>query len=625
MIYHVAKNGNDRNPGTAEAPFLTISRAAKIAVEGDTVRVHEGIYRETVSPAQGARSELGRITYEAAKGEYVSIRGSEIIENWVREGAVFHASVENSLFGKFNPFEELLDGDWMARPLSPETRKSTKHLGCVYADGEALIEATSMEELESKPMTWLALAGDDTTEIWVNLGEKSAETSVMEINVRKTCFYPENRGVNYITVRGFELCYAATPWAPPTVEQFGALGVNWAKGWIIEENTVRESKCCGISMGKPFSFEENTATRYSRKGAMCYQFEAMFRGLREGWCREKIGSHIIRNNVICDCGESGIVGHMGGAFSEIYGNEIYNIGVRGEFWGYERGAIKLHAPIDTYIHHNHMHHCQMGAWLDWQAQGTRLSANVFHDNEIDCKIEVTHGPHIVDNNIFGSEQSLQNAAQGGAYVHNIFLGGMYKYEVLDRSTPYHLPHSTEINGCTLVYSADDRFYNNIFLNIQKEENRKFIPGLPMYAGCADSLEEYLETVWREHGRCDVENYAKVPQPVYTAHNYYGDGVVPYERDYTSPKSALASNAKITEEQGGVYLEMELDESFDGICADVVTTERLGLPRITECPFDAPDGSSIKISHDIFGAQRGKNPTTGAIEGIKAGKVKVKVW
>ena len=201
MIYHVAKNGSDRNPGTAAAPFLTISRAAKIADEGDTVRVHEGIYRETVAPARGARSELGRITYEAAKGERVSIRGSEIIENWAREGAVFHATVENSLFGRFNPFAELLDGDWMARPLSPETRRSIKHLGCVYCDEEALIEATSMEELSAKPMTWFARVGDEATEIWVNLGERSANDSVMEINVRKTCFYPENRGLNYITVR----------------------------------------------------------------------------------------------------------------------------------------------------------------------------------------------------------------------------------------------------------------------------------------------------------------------------------------------------------------------------------------------------------------------------------------
>ena len=46
--YHVAKHGNDKNTGTYESPFLTISKAAKLADEGDTVIVHEGEYREWV-------------------------------------------------------------------------------------------------------------------------------------------------------------------------------------------------------------------------------------------------------------------------------------------------------------------------------------------------------------------------------------------------------------------------------------------------------------------------------------------------------------------------------------------------------------------------------------------------
>ena len=624
MIYHVSKNGNDKNIGTEKEPLLTISRAAKLTDEGDTVIVHEGVYRENVSPVHGARSESGRITYMAAKGEKAVIKGSEEVTGWVREGSVWRTDVDNSLFGDFNPYAEVVDGDWMARPLDPVTGIGMKHLGMVYLDGEALIEALSEKELAETEMTWFARVENDRTRIWANFGDTEPNNSVTEINVRRTCFYPEKTGVNYITVRGFEICHAATPWAPPTVEQFGAIGANWAKGWIIEENTVHDSRCAGISVGKNFSFEQNMYTRYRRKGGMCYQFEAMFRGAREGWIKAKIGSHIIRNNVIYGCGQNGIVGHMGGAFSEIYGNEIYNIGTRAEFWGYELGAIKLHAPIDTYIHHNYIHHCTMGTWLDWQAQGTRLSSNIYHDNEIDIKIEVTHGPHIVDNNIFGSKQNFQNAAQGGAYVHNIFCGGMYKYEVLDRSTPYHLPHSTEFAGCTLVYSADDRFYNNIFLNTQTEENKKFIPGLPMYEGCADTLEEYLETVWRVHGKCDVENFAKIPQPVYTAHNYYGDGVIPYERDNTSVKTALASNVKFMKEADGVYLEMTLDPAFDTLEAQTVTTEMLGLPRITDCPYDAPDGSDVKISSDIFGAMRHKNPTVGPIEGIKAGKVRIKI-
>lgn len=50
-----------------------------------------------------------------------------------------------------------------------------------------------------------------------------------------------------------------------------------------------------------------------------------------GWSRETVGSHIIRNNIIYDCGQNAIVGNMGGAFSEIYGNHIYNIGNKHEF------------------------------------------------------------------------------------------------------------------------------------------------------------------------------------------------------------------------------------------------------------------------------------------------------
>ena len=44
--YHVAKNGNDKNPGSNKLPFLTIQIAANITQPGDTITVHGGIYRE---------------------------------------------------------------------------------------------------------------------------------------------------------------------------------------------------------------------------------------------------------------------------------------------------------------------------------------------------------------------------------------------------------------------------------------------------------------------------------------------------------------------------------------------------------------------------------------------------
>ena len=138
--YHVAKYGNDHNTGTKEKPFLTISRAAKLADEGDTVIVHEGVYRECVSPEHGAKSELGRITYTAAPGECAVIKGSEIIAGWEEADGIWSVSVPNTLFGDFNPYSDVLDGDWLVRPLD-----YPRHTGTVYIGGEALTEASHTE------------------------------------------------------------------------------------------------------------------------------------------------------------------------------------------------------------------------------------------------------------------------------------------------------------------------------------------------------------------------------------------------------------------------------------------------------------------------------------------------
>ena len=67
--YHVAKSGSDLNPGTKDAPFLTISKAATVARSGDVVTVHAGTYREWVNPRNSGSDKYARITYQAAEGE----------------------------------------------------------------------------------------------------------------------------------------------------------------------------------------------------------------------------------------------------------------------------------------------------------------------------------------------------------------------------------------------------------------------------------------------------------------------------------------------------------------------------------------------------------------------------
>lgn len=85
---HVALQGRDSNPGTPAAPLRTIQRAADLALPGDVITVHAGVYRERIVPPRGGNSDAERIVYQAAPGEKVEIAGSEIVKGWVKGRAI---------------------------------------------------------------------------------------------------------------------------------------------------------------------------------------------------------------------------------------------------------------------------------------------------------------------------------------------------------------------------------------------------------------------------------------------------------------------------------------------------------------------------------------------------------
>ena len=613
--YHVSKQGSDFGSGTEYEPFLTINRAAACAEEGDTVIVHEGVYRECVNPKNGARTASRRIVYKAADGEKVTIKGSEEVSVWERVcESVWQIRLENTSFGTFNPYIETIDGDWLMEPVD-----KFLHLGSVYLNGTALRENT---ENELSPMEWYTEQQGDYTVIYADFGGKEPNEELTEINVRRSCFYPEQTGINYITVSGFEFAQAACPWAPPTADQPGMVSAHWSKGWIIENNIMHDAKCSAVSIGKEISTGHNLYTRYHRKSGYRHQLETVFMARHMGWGKERIGSHIIRNNTIYNCGQNGIVGHMGGAFSEIYGNHIYNIGNLHEYFGFEIAGIKLHAAIDTYIHHNYIHDCRLGMWYDWEAQGIRISSNLLHSNERDLFIEVTHGPHIVDNNIFASEHNFCNAAQGGAYIHNLFAGSIKQYNVLERSTPYHLPHSTEIMGTAATYSYDDRIFNNIFCYTSQSEDGRVTCGTHAYNGCPVSMEEYTELVTKD-GRGDIERFLPVKQCAYINSNCYLGGAEGFDHEENSLKTVMSADIQILQEADGVYLQITLPEEFEKFSCDIIKSHRLEIPRITEAPYEDAYGNEIVFDTDYSGAPR--TSAAGPLSSLKGGYNKVKVW
>lgn len=642
--YHVAVTGCDFEDGTKDHPFRTISRAALLAMPGDRVIVHEGEYREWVKPAQGGTSSVSRITYEAAEGERVVIKGSEQITCWEPvEGSVWKAVLPNSFFGTYNPYKEVLGGDWFIYP-----NDNSLHTGDVYLNGKSFYEAKSLEEVKNPfirtegvnpPWTrhpepilhpedtmyqWYAETDQETTVIYANFQGVNPNEELTEINVRKCCFYPEKTGLNYITVRGFEMAQAACPWTPPTADQPGLLGTNWSKGWIIENNKIHDAKCSGISIGKEASTGHNLCTRTHRKPGYQYQMEAVFRARQIGWSKETIGSHVIRNNEIYDCGQNGIVGHMGCVFSEITHNHIYNIAVKHEYFGYEIGGIKLHAAIDVQIHHNNIHNCTLGTWLDWQAQGTRVSKNLYYANDRDLMVEVTHGPYLVDNNIFASDYNFDNIAQGGAYLHNLCCGTMRREDVLDRSTPYHFPHTTEVAGTTVVYSGDDRIYQNVFLGGAVTYTEQSLHGTEGYDGHTNSLEEYISDVI-SRGNGDLEQFKRVKQPVYIRGNAYLKGAKPYGREENTHVSDMDPAVRIVETDGKTYLELNVEKEMLEIPTEIYNSEKLGMPRITEAAYENPDGTPIVFDTDYLDQSRNGQPAAGPIEGLKEGMNRILVW
>lgn len=638
MEYHVAQTGSDRGQGTLQDPFRTIQKAASVAMAGDTVTVHEGVYREWVKPKHKGLSDQRRIVYQAAEGEKVVIKGSERIQEWLHvEGNVWRAVLPNTIFGDFNPYAEEVFGDWLV------TVEETRHLGDVYLNGKSFFEVSRYDQLanpvartetqdlwtrQTVPLpdpqqtvyVWYAEVNEAETIIYANFQGADPNRELVEANVRRSCFYPAETGIDYITVRGFEMAHAATPWAPPTADQPGLIGPNWSKGWIIENNRIHDAKCSAVSIGKEASTGHHYRSVRRDKPGYQYQLESVFAAERKGWSKETVGSHIIRNNVIYNCGQTGIVGHLGCVFSDIHHNHIYNIAVKREFWGHEIAGIKLHAPIDVQIRHNRIHDCTLGLWLDWQIQGTRISKNLFYDNHRDMFLEVSHGPCLVDHNIMTSAFALENVSQGGAYINNLIGGRMIHRKVLNRSTPYHLPHSTKVAGFSLIYGGDDRFCNNLFIGRDGLEG----VGTSHFNGYTTSLSEYIWNVHRLHG--DLEEFELVEQPVYIHHNAYLNGAEPFEREQEklvvndwNPRFDIIGQG----EEG--FLSIELPESFEELTGVIPSTATLPRVRIVDAEFENPDGSAVILDTDFLDQPKAGQSTVGPIAQLKKGTNTIKLW
>lgn len=493
-------------------------------------------------------------------------------------------------------------GDWQAWTTLGVALKPQRGVRTVCL---AFREASpvSGRSLAPNPRLWYAQVDATQTHIWAQFPGVDPNRELVEINVRRTVFYPDQPGRNFITVRGFVMRHAATPWAPPTAEQIGLIGTHWSKGWVIEDNVVSHSVCSGIALGKHGDEYDNTSAN-TAEGYV----KTIERGHARGWTRERIGHHVVRNNRISHCEQAGIVGSLGAAFSTVTGNVIHDIHVRRLFTGAEMAGIKFHAAIDSVIAGNHIHRTCLGLWLDWMAQGTRVSGNLFHDNlGQDLFVEVNHGPFLVENNLFLSPVSLLDMSEGGAYAHNLFLGKIIARPELSRDTPYHPPHSTEVAGLVNIRGGDNRFYNNVLVGAGSPAGT---PGKdPEWAGA--------------HGLW-VYDFREYPSVGGGNVHWNGARAGRWEADATVD-AAWDPGVRLVDEGERWFLEWTPGAGLRRAPTVPVTTELLGKARVSGAPFVNADGSALRIDRDYAGTVRdGKRPTPGPFEKVGRGTTRVRV-
>jgi len=419
---------SDDGPGTAEKPFRTIGRAAAEVMPGEKVVIGAGVYRECVHPARGGTSAEKMISYEAAPGDKPVITGAEIwlgpwveSEGWrlwgpesrvpgnektpggagvsAKKAKIWMGRFPGKIFEGYNPFSMSNIGNtpWSEHHFYEGYQGySAKHeylmrRGIVLVDGVPLTQASFPNRSELQPGTfWIE---DSGLVVHFRLADDGdPKDHVLEFTAREQCFTPLERYFGYIRVKGLTLEKVGNGLPAP---QRGALSANCGNHWIVEDNVVRWANTLGIDVGSQSPKHFSTVQQ---------------------------GRHIVRRNLVTDCGVCGIAGIGAERFrgtdpddlsqyqSRASGilveqNRLERIGWRNVEGLCESAAIKLHSLHNSLLRNNVILDSKHGSgiWADWEIVNTRICGNVIVGIQSTMFGgifgEASKHPNLVDNNV----------------------------------------------------------------------------------------------------------------------------------------------------------------------------------------------------------------------------------
>ena len=263
-----AKSADDKGPGTKEHPFKTINHAAQVLQPGERVVIAEGVYREEIRPARGGNGPEAMISYEAAPGAKVVVKGSEVVTGWQpSEGWNFGIDAETHKPVKawelkltpemfpdgYNPFEVdnvLGDKTWL-RYAQDNMITYFRRRGLVFVDGHPLEPVETARELAGPSprsmnyftkVLWTPLFKEfqpEAGKVWIEMNgltlhirlanDDDPAKHTIEITTREQVFAPAKRYQAYIRVKGISFEQAGNGFPVP---QRGMVSANRGNHFI---------------------------------------------------------------------------------------------------------------------------------------------------------------------------------------------------------------------------------------------------------------------------------------------------------------------------------------------------------------------------------------------------------
>ena len=404
----------DDNPGTEEAPFLTIQRAAEVVEPAEKVLVKSGIYREWIQPGRGGTGADGMISFEAAPGAEAIIRGSQVLDaRWTnseeaRSVSVWKADLPETFFEGDHPFAVVntTEEDFEIMRWARGEYGRIPHTlprAMVFQNGRRLTQLGTCDDLPRVAGAfWIDVAHHA---LHVNpFDRRNPNTVDMEATTRQYLFNPLVKGLGYIRIKGLTFEHAGNGFIR---SGNGAVTTWGGNHWIIENNTVRHSNAVAIGIGA-----------FTDEGTESEDREEL---------EKKTGDHLVLGNHVYDCGTGGIQGTVVPR-SLVADNHIHDCGWQ-EVQSYlETAGIKILLTLDTVVQCNHIHHCHAapGIWIDFANRNSRVCRNLLHDIAAAngaIFFEASNVLNLIDHNIIynveGGSGVYQRDCDGLLIAHNL--------------------------------------------------------------------------------------------------------------------------------------------------------------------------------------------------------------